>query len=122
MVAALVVIAEVLSACDESDHGPTPAAIENPQPDVVVVPDVLHTDLQAAYRRLEKASFKVSVRSLGRGYRSYATEDPSAKLHMGIDPAPYVADMEPRPGVEVDRGSVVEILDTECPNRMSVCL
>lgn len=123
VLAAALVVVVVMAGCDRSEPERRASPVESPHADTVTVPNVLHTDLQVAYRRLTKAGLKVSFgRLTGRAnYKRYATQHPSAERQLYIEPAPHVGDMDPRPGEGVARGTVVAILAIECPNGLTSC-
>jgi hypothetical protein len=95
---------------------------EEPPESETVVPDVLHVDLRQAYKRLEREGFQVSFGPRAYRLRSYATYKARKGLQMELQPAPHVADTAPDPGTPVPRGSMIVILDTECPDQAETCL
>ena len=84
---------------------------------VLLVPDVEHRELREAYRKLVHSGFLVSF-DLERAnlYYKYSTT-----RSIGIDPEPWVGDINPEPGSEVDANATISITEIECPEQQATC-
>lgn len=90
---------------------PSPAATAQ-----VVVPEVEHVDLRAAYEDLRAAGLRVRFApDVSKTHRRYA------RGAIEVDPALWVAETEPGPGDPIEAGGTVVITALECPGRAPAC-
>ena len=117
-VAALLLVT-YSSGCSEAEECPDDAACAP----ALSVPDVEHKELRSAYRELIGTGFSVTFALPSRNdmYYEYAADRTRKGRMTMIHPEPWVGDINPEPGTEVEEGAEIRITEIECPNQAPSC-